>query len=87
MNTKIRNSQEKALDKFIKYFALTLAANCILCGIFLMAVGHEVLVISKIHALALSIVFTGYGFYKVIRMHEKYYPHSIHQKDYDYLNL
>lgn len=80
MSTRGRQHQEKALDKFKKYLAIIVAVGCIVCGIFLMAVGHEVLVISKIHALALSIIFTGYGFYKVIRRNKEYYKYSVHQK-------
>lgn len=83
MNTKIKHH----LDKLTKYFAITVAISCILCGIFLMTVGHEVLLISKIHALALSILFNGYGFFKIVSMHEVYYQHSFIKRTNDYLSL
>lgn len=81
MNTNIKYQQENPLDKFLKYFSMAIAVGFILCGLFFMTVAHEILAISKVNAMALSILLTGYGFYRGIIIQQKYDKHPVHHKD------
>ncbi|MEK6482194.1 hypothetical protein WJR50_31940 [Catalinimonas sp. 4WD22] len=72
MKTNIKYVQENALDKLMKYLGITMAVAYVVGGILMMTLVHEVLVISKVHAYALSAIFISFGIYRAFRIYRRY---------------
>lgn len=73
MKTNIKTSSGNALDKLMKYLGVLMALAYVVLGIGMLTLIHEVLVISKVHAYALSLIFISFGIYRALRIYRQHY--------------
>lgn len=73
MKTNIKFASGNTLDKLMKYLGILMAFVYVGVGVVMIMFVHEVLVISKVHAYALSIIFIAFGMYRGYRVYQQYY--------------